>query len=212
MRADWDARAAENPLHYVDDSRAEWTDEEFFKSGEAAVAAEILTDMQNICQGRWPGDMRILEIGCGAGRMTRALAALFGEVHAVDVSPAMIELARAKLAGIENVRLYVNSGSDLAVLPRLAFDFAFSFIVFQHVPSLDVIDRYVGEVGRLLRPGALFKFQVQGAAVSRRPDDTWIGVPVPAAEARAMAARHGFECRYMAGEGTDFFRLWFFKR
>ena len=52
----------------------EWTDEEFFASGEKNVAEEILTDMGNICQGKPPGAMRVLEIGCGAGRVTRALA------------------------------------------------------------------------------------------------------------------------------------------
>jgi len=34
--------------------------------------------------------MRVLEIGCGAGRLTRALAKLFGEVHGVDVSGEMV--------------------------------------------------------------------------------------------------------------------------
>ena len=51
---------------------------------------------------------------------------------------------------------------DLSVLPDLEFDFAFSSIVFQHIPSRDIIENYVREVHRLLRPGALFKFQVQG--------------------------------------------------
>ncbi len=37
--------------------------------------------------------MRVLEIGCGAGSITRALARLFGEVHAVDVSGEMAALA-----------------------------------------------------------------------------------------------------------------------
>ena len=48
------------------------------------------------------------------------------------------------------------------IVPGGEFDFAFSTIVFQHIPSRDVIENYVREVHRLLRPGALFKFQVQG--------------------------------------------------
>jgi len=68
MRRDWDARARENARHYVATGRDEWTDDEFFASGEKAVAEEILTDMINICQGRDPASMRVLEIGCGAGR------------------------------------------------------------------------------------------------------------------------------------------------
>ena len=37
-----------------------------FSSGEQTVA-ECLNDMTNICQGKDPGEMRIIEIGCGAG-------------------------------------------------------------------------------------------------------------------------------------------------
>ena len=44
----------------------------------------------------------------------------------------------------------------------LDFDFAYSEIVFQHIPNRDVIENYVREVNRLLRPGALFKFQLHG--------------------------------------------------
>ena len=43
-----------------------------------------------------------------------------------------------------------------------AVDFAFSYIVFQHIPSREVIDNFVRDVFALLRPGGLFKFQVQG--------------------------------------------------
>ena len=45
-------------------------------------------------------------------------------------------------------------------------DFAFSYIVFQHIPSREIVENYMREVNRLLRPGALFKFQVQGAPSS----------------------------------------------
>ena len=72
MQRDWDERARENARYYVNTERTEWSDEEFFHSGERTVAEEILTDMINICQGKEPGQMRVLEIGCGAGRCTRA--------------------------------------------------------------------------------------------------------------------------------------------
>lgn len=99
MRQDWDARARENARHYVDTSRTDWSDETFFASGEQQVAEDILTDMGNICQGKDPGQMRVLEIGCGAGRLTRAFSKVFGEVHAVDISGEMVAAARQALAG-----------------------------------------------------------------------------------------------------------------
>jgi SAM-dependent methyltransferase len=211
MKRDWDRRARENARHFVNDSRTDWTDQDFFASGELFVAEEILTDTGNIFQGRDPASMRVLEIGCGAGRVTRALSSIFGEVHAVDVSGEMVARARAALHDRPNVTLYQNNGCDLAVVPPLVFDFAFSSHVFQHIPSREVIESYVREVSRLLRPEALFKFQVQGAPSEDKPDDTWHGVSFTEEQATAMARRCGFEHRHSFGAGEQYFILWFFK-
>src|ERR1700704_2306474 len=212
MRTDWDERARENARYYVSTGKKDWTDEEFFRSGEQTVSEEILTDMINICQGKDPKQMRVLEIGCGAGRITRALAGLFGEVHAVDVSGEMVNKARAALADRPNAVVYQNNGKDLSILGDRVFDFAFSTIVFQHIPSYAIIESYVREVHRLLRPGALFKFQAQGDA-SRPPDptDPWRGVPFSDEAAVAMAERCGFEPRHRHGAGEQYFWLWYFK-
>lgn len=213
MQRDWDERARENARHYVATGKCEWTDEEFFASGERTVANEILTDMINICQGKDPKQMRVLEIGCGAGRVTRALAGLFGEVHAVDVSGEMVKLAQRALTAFPHAHIYQNNGRDLSVVPDLPFDFAFSSIVFQHIPSRDVIENYVREVHRLLRPGALFKFQVQGdSTIETRADDTWLGIAFSDAEAARMGEACGFEPRHRHGAGTQYFWLWYFKR
>ncbi|MBL8179343.1 MAG: methyltransferase domain-containing protein [Bryobacterales bacterium] len=211
MQRDWDERARQNAKYFIATGRTDWSDEEFYASGDQTIAQDILTDLHNVCQGKTPNAMRVLEIGCGAGRLTRALARQFGEVHAVDVSGEMIARARQALAGYANTHVYQNNGCDLAVLPQLEFDFAYSNIVFQHIPSHAVIETYVREVHRLLRPGALFKFQVQGAAGRRRRDDTWHGASFSEAQARSMAQRCGFDFRYSTGAGTQYFWLWFFK-
>jgi ubiquinone/menaquinone biosynthesis C-methylase UbiE len=211
MRRDWDARARKNARHYVATGRKEWTDEEFFRSGETHVAEEILTDMINICQGREPRDMRVLDIGCGAGRVTRALAKIFGRVDGVDVSGEMIERARETLRDWPNIRFFQNNGVDLAMFGDAEFDFAFSSIVFQHIPSKAVIENYVREVCRVLKPGSLFKFQVQGVPADERLCDTWLGVGFSVDEMRQMAACRGFEMRYSYGADTQYFWLWFFK-
>ncbi len=259
MRRDWDDRARENLRHYVATGKKEWTDEEFFRSGEANVRQQILNDMINICQGKDPSEMRVLEIGCGAGRLTRALAKVFGRVDGVDVSGEMIERARRSLRGegaiaclgdlwrrtlrqagqvirgevapaafgrdlietlvclpgdlrdFPNARVWQNNGADLAMFGDSQFDFAFSYIVFQHIPSRAVIENYVREVGRVLKPGALFKFQVQGVPGDERWCDTWEGVGFAEQDMREMAARSGFEMPYCHDADTQYFWLWFFK-
>jgi ubiquinone/menaquinone biosynthesis C-methylase UbiE len=213
MEQDWDRRARENARHYVATHSEDWTDEEFFESGRRTVAEQILNDMTNICQGKDPKQMKVLEIGCGTGRVTKALADVFGEVYGVDVSGEMINLARQALQDQPNVRVFKNNGMDLSVLPDVHFDFAFSSIVFQHIPSRAVIENYMREVHRFLRPGALFKFQVQGSPlVESSPDNTWLGAPISDHEAVEMALRCGFDPRYRHGAGEQYFWLWYFKR
>ncbi|MCS7025247.1 MAG: class I SAM-dependent methyltransferase [Bryobacteraceae bacterium] len=214
MQQDWDERARQNARYFVNTEREHWTDEEFFQSGERTVAEEILTDMTNICQGKDPKQMKVLEIGCGAGRVTRALSNLFGNVWAVDVSGEMLRQAAAALADRKNVHLLQTNGKDLSgIREDGTFDFAFSTIVFQHIPSREIIESYVREVHRLLRPGALFKFQVQGDfTIQTSPDDTWLGVPFSDEDAVAMAERCGFEPRYRHGAGQQYFWLWYFKK
>ncbi len=212
MREDWDARAQENAFHYIASAREEWRVEEFFSSGKESAQGAILDDLETICQGREPKQMRVLEIGCGAGRMTRALAGIFGEVHGVDVSGEMIAQARQLLTGCENVHLHQNNGTDLSVLGDIEFDFAFSYIVFQHVPDKAIIESYVHEVYRLLRPGGLFKFQVQGSShTASERDDTWLGVQIAGYEALAMAESSGFDLIRHEGVEEQYFWLWYLK-
>jgi cyclopropane fatty-acyl-phospholipid synthase-like methyltransferase len=213
MRKDWDDRAKENARYYVNTATREWTDNEFFASGEATVREQILNDMTNVCQGAQPSAMHVLEIGCGAGRVTRALAAQFGRVTGVDISGEMVRQATLALADRPNAKAIQNNGRDLADVEG-PVDFAFSTIVFQHIPSYEVIESYVREVHRLLRPGGLFKFQVQGAAVEMAAieHDSWLGVPFSEERARQMAQDTGFEMRYGHGAGDQYYWLWFFKQ
>lgn len=211
MRAEWDERARENARYYVATGKTEWNDEEYFESGRENVRREILTDMTNICQGKDPKKMKVLEIGCGSGRITRALSEIFGEVYAVDISGEMIRQATESLKDRPNAHVFQNSGSDLSVLGKILVDFAFSFIVFQHIPSREVIENYVREVHRVLRPGGLFKFQVQGYGTEGDTPNTWEGVAFNDEDVVKMAEAADFEPRHRHGAGTQYFWLWYFK-
>jgi SAM-dependent methyltransferase len=215
MRAEWDQRARENARYYVASGQEQWSDDEYFRSGEVNVEREILTDLGNVCQGKDPKQMRVLEIGCGTGRITRALAKQFGEVYAVDISGEMVRQAGLALRDFPNAHVFQNNGRDLQIVRHAAggvpLDFAFSYIVFQHIPSRDVIENYVREAHGLLRPGALFKFQVQGYIDDNEPRDSWLGASFTEEQAREMAERCGFEMRYHHGAGDQYYWLWFFK-
>ncbi len=162
MREEWDHRARKNPYHYIASVRDKWPEDEFLLSGEREVRDLVdpyLADAQFV-----PRDKRMLEIGCGVGRMTFALAKRFGTVEAIDISGEMVKRAKELQArlGIGNVRFQVGNGKDLRVFPDESMDFGFSYIVFQHIPEISIILNYVREIGRVLKKGGLFRFQVNG--------------------------------------------------
>jgi len=108
---------------------------------------------------RDPAGMTCIEIGCGVGRATRALAARFAHVTGVDVSPAHLAIAEADFAaeGIANARfLRVERPEDYAALPEA--DFFFSRIVLQHNPP-PVQSAILRALFARLRAGGVALFQ-----------------------------------------------------
>jgi ubiquinone/menaquinone biosynthesis C-methylase UbiE len=99
-----------------------------------------------------------LEIGCGIGRDTVHLARHFGHVDGVDVSETVVRRGRDR--GLpENVRLHVVSGGDLGAFDSGSVPFVFSHLVFQHVTDDAIVESYLREVARVLRPGGLAAVQ-----------------------------------------------------
>jgi len=91
---------------------------------------------------------RILDAGCGTGRLAQELAARGAEVTGVDVSPAMLEIARKKMQGKKAVFLR----ADVTVLPfaPASFDAAVCFTVLEFIPEPEEALR---ELWRVIRPG-----------------------------------------------------------
>ncbi len=97
-----------------------------------------------------PG-MRVIDLACGPGNLTRRLAALAGpggEVIGVDLAPGMIELARA--SAVKNTRFEVMDIERLA-LPDASFDVAVCGHGIQFAPDLGQALR---EARRVLRAGS----------------------------------------------------------
>lgn len=155
MRRYWDERARLNPAWYVDTSLdyAEPDMAAFAETGRTVVRTAV--DEAPVSP---PRRERAVEIGCGLGRICAALADSFSEVLGVDISPEMVQRARAEVHD-PRVNFAVTDGATLTGVPDASVDFVLSFTVFQHIPSRAVIDRYVRETGRVLRPGGVFALQ-----------------------------------------------------
>jgi SAM-dependent methyltransferase len=91
-------------------------------------------------------DREVLEIGCGTGMILKEIAPLARHAKGVDISPGMLEKARAR--GLD-----VVEGSATALpYPDASFDAAYSFKVLAHVEDIRAA---MSEVHRVLRPGGL---------------------------------------------------------
>jgi ubiquinone/menaquinone biosynthesis C-methylase UbiE len=170
-----------------------------------------LNDLEDICRDRDAAEMRVLEIGCGAGRMTQALSRIFAKVDAVDISSEMIAQAQSALAALRNVQFHLNNGVDLSMLEDESCDFALSVVVFQHIPRKAIVENYISETWRVLRSHSLFKFQVQGVAIPEHLADTWVGAGFSEAEIAACALKSGFRIEKSHGAGTQYYWVTFLK-
>jgi ubiquinone/menaquinone biosynthesis C-methylase UbiE len=204
MREDWNRRAEEDAEYYVAYGRRKQDDVEFFSSG--AYQAGLLAQEFRRMPGAPAGERKALEIGCGMGRLMRHLSRQVGEIHGVDVSDEMVRRGCEKLKDVPNAHLHHTEGADLAAFPDESFDFVYSFAVFQHIPSREVIFRYWEEAARVLKPGGVFRFQVNGQPEDSAPHDTWNGVRIREEEIVEFSRRSGL--RLMALEGGPTLYLW----
>ena len=102
---------------------------------------------------------RALDFGCGVGRLSRPLAERFRECVGLDISEGMLKLARELNDDRQNCHFVVNASPDLEQFESGSFDFVYSALVIQHMPSAEMVEAYVGEFLRVLRPGGLAVFQ-----------------------------------------------------
>jgi ubiquinone/menaquinone biosynthesis C-methylase UbiE len=217
----WDRRARENALYFVDnqlDYRSPDT-EAFWRGGEEVV--DQLLD--SVGETVSPGD-HVLDIGCGVGRLTRALAARAGRVTGLDVSSEMLKRARDLNPGLPDVEWVQNDGTNLRPVADSSIDLCFSHVVFQHIPDPEVTLGYVREMGRVLKPGgrALFVVSTDPAIHRQRPglrmrlealvgrapaggdDPAWLGSAVDELSVRQAATDGGLGVRSFLAPGTQF--------
>ncbi|HOC67976.1 MAG TPA: class I SAM-dependent methyltransferase [Candidatus Hydrogenedentes bacterium] len=97
---------------------------------------------------------RLLDIGCGSGIYFEALAAHAATIYGVDASFSMASVARAFCRDRELGHFALLAGTAEALpYPGGTFDTVIAMDVLHHVHS---VDRVVGEVYRVLKPGGRF--------------------------------------------------------
>jgi len=161
MRRDWDERAKKNAYHYIASWRKEWDLNSFLSSGAEDYQRFVLPVLER-CKIALSGKVMV-ELGCGAGRMTPNFALHYEHVIALDLSAEMLERAHQVHSGHRNILWLRASGADLACLASESADFVFSYLVLQHLPNEELVFAYVREILRILKPGGAFLFQFNGS-------------------------------------------------
>jgi SAM-dependent methyltransferase len=134
MRATWDALASDPDAYVGDPKRGRMELEGLFER-----------------LGADPRGGTCIEVGCGPGRMTAALAERFDRVLSLDVSPAMLERARAAVQD-ERVEFRAISGERLDGVDDAIADVLVCYLVLQHFPSRAAVRAYFSEFARVLKP------------------------------------------------------------
>jgi SAM-dependent methyltransferase len=202
MRADWNERAREDAHYYVAFGGRD-QNEEGFDATATDVLPSLETELKRFPKNANRRTWRALEIGCGPGRLMKPLSRHFGEIHGVDVSDEMIRLARERLALIPHAHVHATNGASLAQFADSSFDFVYSYAVFQHIPSRDVVLEYMREIRRVLKPGGFFRGQFNGLPHSG-DIGTWSGVAFSAQDIRDFTREYGLQLLDLEGEHTQY--------
>jgi SAM-dependent methyltransferase len=146
----------------------------------------------------------------------------------------MVRRAR-ELVTEPQIAFEVSSGSDLGSVADGSADLVLTFTVFQHIPDVHVIEGYIHEAGRVLKPGGVFVFQWNNTPGARRwamrrsllgflqrtglrseryrrnaPE--FLGSRVPLARVRDALTTGGMELRETKGLDTLYAWAWAVKR
>jgi SAM-dependent methyltransferase len=148
-----------------------------YSLGSEALLADATSEiiawlqaMKLIAAGR-----RVLDLGCGIGRLEPGLAPQVSHVLGIEVSPRMAALARMRCAALRNVAFILTSGRDLAPIADASMDLIVAVDSFPYVvqSGAGLAQRHIEEAARILEPGGdlvMFNFSYRGDPERDRRD------------------------------------------
>jgi 2-polyprenyl-6-hydroxyphenyl methylase/3-demethylubiquinone-9 3-methyltransferase len=124
----WDPRGAFRPLHALNPQRVAY-----------------------VAQRSALSQRRVLDIGCGGGLLTEALARHGAHVSGIDLAPAMIEVARLHAHESQlQIDYHLSSAQQFVAQVTSPFDVITCMELIEHVPSPAAL---LAAIAKLLRPG-----------------------------------------------------------
>ena len=178
IKSFWEQAAEQDPYWFVSSYGRYGADrnlDEFWASGRT-----IWSEIKRATGYQAKSSDTVAEIGCGVGRLTRAIAPEVGRVIALDVSEKMLAIARQ--ANLPNVDFRTAQGFSLAGIPDQSADLSLAYCVFQHLPTRGALRLYLDEMKRVTKPAGLIAF-----TLCPRDWKAWL---LPGLRARAYLKEH----------------------
>jgi SAM-dependent methyltransferase len=106
-----------------------------------------------------PG-LRALDFGCGVGRHMETLVRHGIRVDGVDISPRLLDHARADPA-LRQCQFFLGRGDDCGDAPDGAYDIVYAHLVFRYIPSRSLRREILRAMARALRPDGTLLVQMR---------------------------------------------------
>ena len=144
------------------DEHAQWWIDGFTNGADPEYVEQIIPLAVEELAGR----VKVLDLGCGDGQISRALAAQGADVLGVDPTQLHIDVAIERGGG----PTYLLGGATQIPAPDNSFDAVVACLVFEHI---DQMDEAMTEVARVLKPQGQFSFFLNHPLL-QTPGSGWI--------------------------------------
>jgi SAM-dependent methyltransferase len=196
LKNKWNQLGKSDPLWAIlsDPSKRnkQWKPEAFFATGESEVQ-KVLADLERL---KRPLQFeRVLDFGCGVGRLAGYFLRQFESYTGVDISPSMIAQAKRWNRNLQKAGFQLNDRPDLSLFESNTFDLIYCNLVLQHMDP-QYSRKYIEEFVRIVKPEGLILFQIPALKITRmecRPGCSRMEENLPEEAFRSSLSLKGFD-------------------
>lgn len=164
----WEEKAKSNPLFAI-------MSQENFINASSEITEDQLSLFYNRGEQFWQRwfqtlfwetndkkESRILDYGCGMGRITNQAANFSSHTYGVDISKTQIEYAKKYCPNSDRIQFHSLNEKDFTIpLQNDFFDIVYSYAVLQHIKLRSSLGIAIHEMCRVLKKKGILKIQIR---------------------------------------------------